>query len=287
NVGSMRNSGLEFELNYRPVNTKNITWDINVNGTFLKNKIVKLHPDLGGQLISGIRILKEGSSLYNFYIVDYAGVNPDNGAALFWARETVGTDANGDPIYGKEYKTENYDIAADTNLKETGNVLPTFYGGFGTTLQAYGVDFSVGFSYQLGGRTMDDAYGRYIYGGESDVLGQAWHKDMLNAWTPENRNTDIPALNSAEKYNLGSQETTFKLISSDYLSLNNITIGYTFPAKWTKKIGIESLRVYGSADNVALWSARKGLDPRMSFVSAGSGDYSIIRTISGGLKVVF
>ena len=287
NVGSMRNSGLEFELNYRPINTKNITWEVNVNGTFLKNKIIKLHPDLGGQMISGIRILKEGSSLYNYYMVDYAGVNPDNGAALFWARETVGTDENGDPILGKEYKTENYDLAADTNLKETGNLLPTFYGGFGTTLQAYGVDFSVAFSYQLGGRTLDDAYGGYIYGGESDVLGHAWHKDMLNAWTPENRNTDIPALNSLEKYNLGSQETTFKLISSDYLSLNNITLGYTFPSKWTKKIGIESIRVYGSADNVALWSKRKGLDPRMGFTAADSGDYSIIRTISGGLKVVF
>ncbi len=287
NVGSMRNSGLEFELNYRPINTKNITWDINLNGTFLKNKIIKLHPDLGGQMIAGIRILKEGSSLYNYYMVDYAGVNPDNGAALFWARETVGTDANGDPIYGKEYKTENYDLAADTNLKETGNLLPTFYGGFGTTLQAYGVDFSVAFSFQLGGRTYDEAYGGYIYGGESDVLGHAWHKDMLNAWTPENRNTDIPALNSMEKYNLGGQNTTFNLISSNYLSLNNITLGYTFPSKWTKKIGIESIRVYGAADNVALWSARKGLDPRMGFTSSGSGDYSIIRSISGGLKVVF
>ena len=110
---------------------------------------------------------------------------------------------------------------------------------------------------------------------------------MLNAWTPQNRDTDIPALNSLEKYNLGSQETTFKLISSDYLSLNNITLGYTFPSKWTKKIGIESVRVYGSADNVALWSKRKGLDPRMGFTSADSGNYSIIRTISGGLKVVF
>ncbi len=287
NVGSMRNSGLEFELNYRPINTKNITWEINANGTFLKNKIIKLHPDLGGQMISGITILKEGESRYNYYMVDYAGVNPDNGAALFWARETVGMDDNGDPIYGKEYKTENYDLAADTNLKETGNLLPTFYGGFGTSIQAYGVDFSISFSYQLGGRTYDEGYGSYIYGGESDKLGQNWHKDMLNAWTPTNRDTNIPALNSGEKYDLGSQSTTFLLVSSNYLSLNNITLGYTFPSKWTKKIGIESLRVYGAADNVALWSARKGLDPRMGFTSANTGDYSIIRNISGGLKVVF
>ena len=63
NVGSMRNSGLEFELNFRPIDLKNITWELNVNGTWIKNKILKLHPDLGGQLISGIRILKRELAL--------------------------------------------------------------------------------------------------------------------------------------------------------------------------------------------------------------------------------
>ena len=108
----MRNMGFEFEVNYRPIVNKDITWEINVNGTNNQNKILKLHPDLGGQMISGIRILKEGSSLFNYYMVDYAGVNPDNGAPLFWAREVLNADeiaANPDakPVYGAEYKTEN------------------------------------------------------------------------------------------------------------------------------------------------------------------------------------
>ncbi|MDE6439384.1 MAG: TonB-dependent receptor, partial [Muribaculaceae bacterium] len=277
NVGSMRNSGLEFELNFRPIATRDLTWEINLNGTWIKNKIIKLHPDVGGEIISGIRILKEGSSLYNYYMVEYAGVDPDSGEGLFWAK-----DEN-----GQEYKTSSYDIAADTNLKETGNILPTFYGGFGTSLEAYGFDLSVQFGFQLGGRMYDDGYAGLMFSGAKNTLGHNWHTDMLDAWTPENRDTNIPKLDSQATYDVASLITTFNLVSSNYLSLNNVTIGYTIPSKWVRKIGLENIRVYGAADNVALWTKRKGLDPRMSLTSANTGSYNPIRNISGGIRVQF
>ena len=112
---------------------------------------------------------------------------------------------------------------------------------------------------------------------------------MLNAWTPENRNTDIPKLDTQALYDFGTENSTFQLISSNYLSLNNITLGYTLPSKWTTKFGVASIRIYGAADNVALWSKRKGLDPRMGnfTMSDDYAAYSVIRTISGGVKVVF
>ena len=292
NVGSMRNSGIEFEITGRPVVTKDITLEINVNGTYNKNKIISLHPDLGGEMISGIRSLKEGSSLYNYYMVKYAGVNPDNGAPMFWAREVTNAaevKANPDiePIYGKEYKTENFDTASDTNLCETGNLLPTFYGGFGSTLTAYGFDFSFQFAFQLGGRTYDDGYLKLMHSGSSSDLGTNWHQDALDTWTPEKPNAKYPKLDSQATYDLAAQSTTFGLVSSDYLSLNNVTVGYTFPAKWMKKLGITSLRVYAAGDNLAIITARKGLDPRRSFTAAATGGYSTTRNISGGLKVVF
>ncbi|MDE6536404.1 MAG: hypothetical protein K2K82_10420, partial [Muribaculaceae bacterium] len=77
------------------------------------------------------------------------------------------------------------------------------------------------------------------------------------------------------------------LVSSDYLSLSNITLGYTIPAKYTRQIGIDNVRIYGAAENVALWSARRGLDPRQSFLSTNSSTYSPMRTISGGIRVQF
>ena len=277
NVGSMRNSGLEFELNFRPLDLKNISWEVNVNGTWLKNKILKLHPDLGGQLISGIRILKEGSSLYNYYMVEYAGVDYNNGEPLFWAKDENGV----------EYKTSSYDVAADTNLKETGNCLPTFYGGFGTTFQAYGVDLSVQFGFQLGGKMYDEGYGKLMYAGDLQNIGTNWHVDQLDSWTPENRDAKYPKLDSQRTYDLGAQSTTFLLVNSNYLALNNVTVGYTLPTKWTKKIGLEQVRVYGAADNVALWTKRKGLDPRIGFGATSAGQYSALRNISGGLRVQF
>lgn len=292
NVGSMRNSGIEFEINARPIATRDITWEINLNGTWNKNKIVELHPDLGGEMISGIRIIKEGSSLYNYYMVQYGGVNKENGAPMFWAREVLNAEeveANPDvkPIYGKEYLTENFDAASDTNLKETGNVLPTFYGGFGTSLQAYGFDVSVQFAFQLGGRTYDQAYMKLMHTGSASDLGTNWHQDALDAWTPDNVNGKYPKLDSQATYSIGSQDTDFGLVSSDYLSLNNVTVGYTFPSKWMKKLGLQSLRVYAAGDNIAIVTARRGLDPRRGFAAASTGGYSAIRNISGGLKVVF
>ena len=66
------------------------------------------------------------------------------------------------------------------------------------------------------------------------------------------RDAKYPKLDSQRTYDLGAQNTTFNLISSNYLSINNVTIGYTLPEKWTRKIGLENVRLYGSADNVAL-----------------------------------
>jgi hypothetical protein len=285
----MRNYGIEIELNYRPISTRNVTWDLNFNGTWIRNKIIKLNPEADGQIIRGMTIWKEGQSAYTYYMVEYAGVNPENGEALYWTKDPI-KDADGNVTgYTEEYKTNNYDTAYANNRKETGNVLPTFYGGFGTTVKFYGFDFGIQFGYQLGGRTFDQGYGSLMHNGGTSSLGTNWHTDMLNAWTPENRNTNIPKLDTQANYDLGSQTTTFNLISSNYLSINNITFGYTLPSKWTAKLGIESIRIYGVADNVALFSKRKGLDPRMGSFSVTDdyAAYSVIRTISGGVKVVF
>lgn len=295
NVGSMRNNGLEIEVNYRPINSRHIVWDINANLTYIKNKIIKLNPEAGGEILRGMTIWKEGESMYNYNLVDYAGVDPETGEALYWTHDplynndgTAMRDAKGKQVYGEEYLTTNYDEAYANNRKATGNLLPKVYGGFGTNLKVYGFDFGIQFSYQLGGRIFDNGYGSYIVAGKTASLGGGFHTDLLKAWTPENRFTNIPKMDAQAAYDLGTQTTTFNLISSNYLAINNITVGYTLPGKWTSKLGIESVRVYGSADNVALFAKRKGLDPRQGFgLSEAAPAYSAIRTISGGIKVVF
>ena len=275
NIGSVRNSGVEIELNYTPIETNDLKWVINWNGTLMKNKILELHPDLKGEMIDGSYIYREGESLYQMYLTKYAGVDPDSGEALYWAKDENGV----------EYKDKDWSAAYNSNRQASGDRLPTIYGGVGTTLEFRGFDFSIQCAYQLGGTIYDSGYQAFMHGGDSHYMGYNWHKDILNAWTPENRNTNIPRVDAIDKYTNSSSDRW--LTSSDYFSINNITLGYTLPKRWLRSLGIGSLRIYGAADNVALFSARKGLDPRMSYTTASTDRYTPIRTISGGLKVTF
>lgn len=296
NVGSMRNSGIEIDLNYRALETKDYSWDINANITIPSNKVISLSESLkneDGNWISGSRIYREGSSMYNMYLVKYAGVDPDNGHALYWTKVPV-TDEQGKPVLDendnqvyKEEKTDNYLDAQQTNRCATGNIMPKVYGGFGTTFKAYGVELSLSFSYQLGGRIYDNSYASAMWNGSSSYLGRAWHKDILNAWTENNRDTNVPFIASETNTPYQSSLSTRFLTSSNYLALNNIKIGYTFPQKWISKLYLSELQVYAAAENVALWSARKGLDPRMSYLSSSNTNYTARRVISGGVRVSF
>lgn len=274
NVGSMRNSGLEVELSYDVIRTKNVTWNLNGNASFIRNKIIKLHPDLEGDLIDGSRIYKEGESMYQFYLVEYAGVDPENGMALYYTE-----DDNGD-------KTTTTDWSdAYAHRKASGDLLPKVYGGFGTNLSAYGFDFSVQFAYQLGGKIYDSGYASLMHGATTSTVGENWHVDIRKSWTPDNTDTDVPRVNQTDRYASSSSDRW--LISSNYLTLNNITLGYTLPEKVTRKIGISKLRIFGVADNVAILTARKGLDPRQSYTTSTTARYTPIRTISGGISLTF
>ena len=168
---------------------------------------------------------------------------------------------------------------------ETGNLMPKIYGGFGTSLYLYGVEFSLTFAYQAGGRLLDYTYQDLMHNGDKYSAGKNFHVDALNRWTPENTKTNVPRIDAADNYT-NSTSTRF-LISSNYLSLNNVTLAYTLPGKLTRQIGIESVRIYGAAENVALWTKRRGLDPRQSYLTSENSTYSPMRTISGGIRVQF
>ncbi len=278
NIGSVRNAGVEIELDVDLVKTRSLTWNAYANATYLKNKILKLSPELEGQWISGSYIYKEGESMYNFYIRDYAGVDEATGDPL-WYIDTLDADGN---VTGRE----TTDSWTNATRYEQGDILPSVYGGFGTTLEAYGFDLSVDFAYQLGGRIIDNSYMTLMHSGYSSDAGRNWHADILKAWTPENTKTDVPRLNTANQY---SNATSTRFItSSDYLSLQNITFGYTLPKRFLERFKIEKFRIFGVADNVALFAARQGLDPRQSYTVAYSGSlYAPIRSVSGGLNITF
>ncbi len=279
NVGSILNRGFEASLYGDIFSTRNVQWSWNLNMSHYRNEILSLDESISEEGIKGSNyIYKVGGSLYEAYMYKYAGVDPETGKGLYYYLDEDGA-------------MQKTDVFADADQFECGSVLPKLYGGFGTTLRAYGIDFSAQFSFQLGGRYYDGTYQSLMHTDSS--VGSAWHKDVLNSWSPDNPSSDIPRLDGDTS--VGQSAVDRFLISSNYLSINNITLGYTFPSKWMEKLRIAGLRVYFAADNLAVASARKGVDPRFSmglgsFTSGSglnSGSYSAMRTLTGGLTLTF
>ena len=281
NVGSIRNRGVELDLNFVLVSTKNVDWRVNLNATSYKNTILDLAESVRETGIKGSRFIYEvGGSLFDSYYKEYAGVNPENGRAMYY-RDVVDTEGN---VTGRETTTD-YSTATQYN---NGSTLAKVMGGFGTSFSAYGFDLSASFGYQFGGKIYDFGYEELMHNGQSSMGGYNWHYDILNAWTTENTNSNIPRLNASD--DTRQQNSTRYLVSSNYLSINNLTLGYTLPKKWTEKVQINALRLYVTGDNLWVFSVRQGLDPRQDFGGtewAGSFRYSALRTISGGISFTF
>jgi len=316
NIGDLYNTGVELELNYNAINTRNVKWDVNFNIASVKNRLTKLDDELktnytfdkDGNVYygytSGSFMIAEDISMYTWRYKEYAGVG-ENGESL-WYKNIYETDDNGNTIY----YDKNNNVVADLNTfdgvahekvigRETTDTwasadyyvtkktsIAPFFGGLGTTLQAYGVDFSINTSFQLGGYQYDGTYQQFMSSPTSQNAGYNFHKDMLNAWSLENNGSNIPRVVFDDTYSAGG--STRFLTSSSYFNIENINLGYTIPASITRKAQIQALRIYLACENVFYFSKRKGFDPRQSYSSTTNATYySPMRTFSVGLNVTF
>lgn len=284
NVGSVLNNGFEIDLSATLIKNRNLEWSIFGNLTFINAKILTLPEYVKTTTAKGIEqnssILKEGGSLNQAYLVEYAGVDANTGQSLYYV----------DPFNNDYSTTTNF---ADAKKADLGDVSIDGYGGFGTSLDAYGFDFTAQFSYQFGGKAYDGTYQELMHTGKQS--GRNWHVDILDAWSPDNTKTNIPRINAAD--DIDQQNSSRFLVSTNFLSLNALTLGYTLPSKLTKQLQINKLRFYVTGDNLALLSARKGYDPRQTQNAYGSGlgistssgnyVYSQMRSISGGISLTF
>jgi hypothetical protein len=239
-------------------------------------------------------IREEGGSIYESYLRSYAGVWHGNESEYAFGDKFDKTTLTlGDALYFVDPDNGDYTVTnvySDAKQAHQGSTAPTAYGGFGLSATAYGFDLSVQFAYQLGGRLYDHKYQGLM--SSDGNTGHNWSVDIADAWSPENPTSNVPRIDTGVN---DSQNTSDRfLISSNYLCMNNITIGYTLPKNLVRKLGLSNVRVYFAGDNLALWSKRKGLDPRRSLsmgVSTLGGGYSDtyagLKTISGGLSVSF
>lgn len=278
NVGDMKNTGVEVNLEIIPIKNENFTLSVFANGTHYKNKVTKL-PGAQSQngIVDGLFKLAEGNSRYDYFLYDFAGVNPSNGDAL-WYKDVL--DDNGNVID----KTTTNLIAEATQYFVGKSAIPKIYGGFGTDITLGRFNARINFAYQLGGWGYDSVY-QSLMASAGDI-GENLHSDVFNSWTPENPNASIPRVDRINTTQ--SQTSSFYLIKSDYLSIQDITFGYDLSENFVKTFGLSSARIYFTGNNLYLWSKRQGYDPRLNLTGqSGSGQYSILRSTSLGINVKF
>lgn len=263
----MKNIGVEFEVSADLLKHRNFSWNLTLNGTSYKNKITKLPSNEPAEgYASGNYWRRKGGSLYDFYMYEWRGVDSETGEPLYTGKEE-------DLVHE----------AANAKMVRTGkSSIPDIYGGISTSWTFFGVDLSAQFAYQIGGWTLDSNYQSLMSAGSA---GTNWHKDIFRRWTPQNTDTDVPRVQN--RYQEASQTSTRFLTKASYISLKNVTVGYTFPKTLTQKARISNLRVYVIGDNLWYMSKRRGLDVRQSFSGAAGFTYSALRTVSAGLSFTF
>ena len=284
NVGDMLNQGVEIDLHYNVIRTKDFNWTVNFNATHYKNKVLMLNEDnKNGTLdgysgyVNGNYFTGEGLPLHTFRLKRYAGVN-EKGESTWYMKDSK---------TGELTTTTEQSRATYFNC---GSSDPTLYGGLSTSFSYKGIDLSVSLNYNIGGKAIDSGYRALMSNCAPGNTGKAFHKDLLNAWSETNTTSDIPrfqyAINTID--NNSAYTSDRFLTNATTLSLQNINIGYTVPRKWANKLSLSSIRLYASGENLYYWSKRKGFDPRGSFWGTTSNtSYSAMRTFSGGVTVSF
>ena len=276
NIGAMSNRGVEAQLNVDVVKKKNFLWDVQINYTALKNTITKL-PN-GRQITSGTRRLEEGRDLFAFYLRKWYGVDPGDGAGLYYA-------AKGTPAANVRVTAKGDSVTTNPNLAEfgsAGSAIPKFFGSLTNTVSYGNISFSFLFNYQVGGKFYDGNY----QGLMGPAYGRTLHVDNLRAWKKPGDITDIPRLDINQTGNFNAQSDRF-LIDASYLNIRNVTLTFKLPKSYTQKMGLTQARFFVGGENLYIFSKRVGLNPAESFNGTNSAVYTPNRLVNMGFNVTF
>lgn len=263
NVGSMRNSGFEFDLHGDIIRTKDFKWSMYLNASLNKSKILELAEqrkgetlyDLNGNAVStgyssGSYFYGEGMEFRTWYLKKFAGID-DEGRATWYVRDEV----------SGEISTTTTNSAA--TYFESGSSQPKIFGGFGSSFSWKDLELTYAFAYRLGGYGYDSGYSTLMTGPYDGRTGYNFHKDVKKSWTPENKSNEFARWQHNDRYFTSTSDRW--LTKADYLSLQNVSLGYRIPKNLVHRLGIEGLTVSAGVDNLLFLSHRKGFVPSRDF----------------------
>ena len=274
NVGESKNYGVEVQLGYNAIQKKNFDWRIDFNITQFENVVTKLPPAQRERgIISGSKKLTEGRSINDFWLREYAGVDPATGLALYY-RDVLGAD--GKPT-GERVLTN--DITRADFYYVGASSIPDFYGGVTNSFRYKSFQLSVLTTYSYGGHFYDGNYAGIMHSGSA---GTHWHKDILNRWQKPGDVTNVPRLQNATNQDGPSSRFLF---DASYVNIKNITISYDFSSILSKKSFVKDAQFFMSVDNAYNFTAKSGGDPQQSFDGTVGAGYPLYRTITFGTTI--
>ncbi len=280
NIGSLSNRGIDGQITGRPIRTRDFNWDITLNFGHYTNKITKLPQDeiLTGSIgqYGNTKKMVEGGSVYDFYIKEWAGVNPENGKAT-WYKDIV--DGNGN-VTGR---TTTEDQTEATPYFQ-GSSLPDFYGGLNNSFSYKGFDLSFLVSFSVGGKIFDGDQPMIMHLGYAP--GRNWSAEALSRWTPENNETDFPRLSYVSDSWNTIPSTRF-LYSATYARLKNIVLSYTLPEKFISHWNLSDVKLHVTGDNILTFYGHQGLDPEQTVSGSTYYRYPAQKAYTVGVNVSF
>ena len=280
NVGDLYNQGFEVGLNGRIIETDSFSWDLGLQASTFKNEIT----DLPDPFVDGSKRWEIGRSRYDFYIYDYAGVDPANGDALYYMYEEVDEQV-GVPVLnenGTHKTTNDYEDAGKGYVGAS--AVPDVIGSITNNFSYKNIDLNFLFTYQIGGELLDYGYANMMHEGS---YGASLHPDALNTWKNPGDITNVPRMENGNP-NLSPNLSSRWLTDASYLALRNVNLSYSLSSDASKKIGVDKLRVFVSGENLAMFAKRNGLNPQYNLSGTPDGiDYNPNRVISIGVNVAF
>jgi len=274
NIGTMGNRGFEVA-----VNTVNLDgtfkWRTQINVARNMNKVLSLvdttslYRGYVGAGVNATNTIRVGSPLGSFFGLNFLGVDPATGNAMY---EDV--DKNGQ-INGSDGVI-------------IGNAQPKLFGGVTNTFSYKGFDLSVLFNFSWGNSILNLTKETLMNMGNSIQYNQV--REALRRWQKPGDITDVPKYELNNTFN--SYQSNRYLEDGSYLRLKNVSLGYNLPQTITSKLKVSRIKVYVSATNLLTFTKYSGSDPEVSTldgsVSAQGIDLNTlpqVRTIAGGITV--
>jgi len=276
NIGNMYNRGMEVQLTGQVVESDNFKYSATLNLTKYTNKITKMPPGQP-EIINGTKQLSVGHSIYDFYMPIYYGVDTETGEALYLTDH----ESDNTKIIGQDTVTT---ARSEADYRYTGDSsIPDVYGAMTHNFSYKNFSLAVQFTFQLGGKVYDSSYAGLMHGG---TYGTAMSVDALNRWQVPGDITDVPRLDNTRVSDFSGTSSRW-LTSASYLQLNMVSLSYSLPEKWLEHIKARNASVFCSAENLATFTKRKGMNSPGSFNGTVDNVYNFNRIVSLGLSVNF